>query len=495
MIRFSAFLVVVAVGLLVAGVVTSKLLFVYIAIGVSAVALLALGLGAAVNWRELTSKSGKAQPETPAPGTAQPGTAQPGTAQPGTAQPGTAQPGTAQPGTGAAAEPVTAAPSVQRPAPVLPEPVPAFPAPAPAAASAPASARAPASAPARAPASASAAAPAPASAPASARAPAPAEAPATQAQPGLQGHPRSVPSPAPAGAAVAGAGAGAAAAGAAPAGPGRSVTATSIPSGPSRAGYLPAAEPPPRARPPAATAPAAFTPRRETPAPGVWEWRDDSIPASAPPRPAPAPPRPAPADARDRAKPAAASDPEADSGAGLAADSELTLVTTATSGPATFESKQAKPDQPAGEAGSAGPDPGMEVTVVPGVPRYHNARCILIRFMGDSDLDKTTLAAARDAGCTPCRACLPDEPERSPELQVAARLALPDKAWMSHSCRSMCMNGTFTSNGVLRAVPELRECAPASVPPLTRTVSQATLRSNSTHKASTPYALVWAVPE
>ena len=56
MIRFSAFLVVVAVGVLVAGVVTSKLLLVYIAIGVSGVALLALVIGAAVNWRELTGK-------------------------------------------------------------------------------------------------------------------------------------------------------------------------------------------------------------------------------------------------------------------------------------------------------------------------------------------------------------------------------------------------------------------------------------------------------
>jgi len=55
-IRFSAFLVVVAVGLLVAGVVTSKLLLVYLAIGVSGVALLALGVGAAVKWRELFGK-------------------------------------------------------------------------------------------------------------------------------------------------------------------------------------------------------------------------------------------------------------------------------------------------------------------------------------------------------------------------------------------------------------------------------------------------------
>jgi len=55
-IRFSAFLVAVAVGLLVAGVVTSKLMLVYLAIGVSGVALLALGVGAAVKWRELFGK-------------------------------------------------------------------------------------------------------------------------------------------------------------------------------------------------------------------------------------------------------------------------------------------------------------------------------------------------------------------------------------------------------------------------------------------------------
>ena len=53
--------------------------------------------------------------------------------------------------------------------------------------------------------------------------------------------------------------------------------------------------------------------------------------------------------------------------------------------------------------------------MVPGVPRYHNAQCILIRFMGESDLEKMTLAAAREAGCTPCRACLPDQPEKAPE--------------------------------------------------------------------------------
>lgn len=49
-----------------------------------------------------------------------------------------------------------------------------------------------------------------------------------------------------------------------------------------------------------------------------------------------------------------------------------------------------------------------EVTVVPGVPRYHDASCILIRFMGDDDLEKMTMDEATEAGCTPCRACMPE---------------------------------------------------------------------------------------
>jgi hypothetical protein len=97
------------------------------------------------------------------------------------------------------------------------------------------------------------------------------------------------------------------------------------------------------------------------------------------------------------------------------AEPEMTLVpgtTPAASAPATRQPEQTEQTE---QAGPAGPDPSMEVTVVPGVPRYHNANCILIRFMGDSDLDKMTRAAAREHGCTPCRACLPDQPERSPE--------------------------------------------------------------------------------
>ena len=74
MIRFSAFLVAVAVGLLVAGVVTSRLALVYGAIAVSGVALLALGIGVLIKRHELFGQPGSAQPELklPEPGLAQP---------------------------------------------------------------------------------------------------------------------------------------------------------------------------------------------------------------------------------------------------------------------------------------------------------------------------------------------------------------------------------------------------------------------------------------
>ena len=58
MIRFSAALVAVAVGVLVAGVVTSKLLFVYVAIGVSAAALVALAIGVVLRRAELFGEPG-----------------------------------------------------------------------------------------------------------------------------------------------------------------------------------------------------------------------------------------------------------------------------------------------------------------------------------------------------------------------------------------------------------------------------------------------------
>ena len=83
--------------------------------------------------------------------------------------------------------------------------------------------------------------------------------------------------------------------------------------------------------------------------------------------------------------------------------------------------QQHQQHQPVPSPGAAATEAGADllqrrVTVVPGVPRYHTPQCLLIRFMGDGDLEKMTLGAARQAGCSPVRACLPDQAEVAPEL-------------------------------------------------------------------------------
>ena len=84
-------------------------------------------------------------------------------------------------------------------------------------------------------------------------------------------------------------------------------------------------------------------------------------------------------------------------------------------------SADAKPAKPAETAKSAEQDDKppaardsetgqqRQVTVVPGVPRYHTDNCILIRFMDDDDMQQMSLKAATDAGCTPCGACQPGD--------------------------------------------------------------------------------------
>jgi hypothetical protein len=37
------------------------------------------------------------------------------------------------------------------------------------------------------------------------------------------------------------------------------------------------------------------------------------------------------------------------------------------------------------------------------------ADCILIRFLGEEDLESMSVQAAEAAGCVPCRACRPDK--------------------------------------------------------------------------------------
>jgi hypothetical protein len=66
-----------------------------------------------------------------------------------------------------------------------------------------------------------------------------------------------------------------------------------------------------------------------------------------------------------------------------------------------------KDSPPAG--GAAGTDGDIQVTVVPGIARYHLPDCILIRFLAESDLETMTRQAAETASCIPCKACRPDK--------------------------------------------------------------------------------------
>ena len=381
MIRFSAFLVVVAVGLLVAGVVTSKLLLVYLAIGVSGVALLALGVGAAVKWRELFSKPQAAASEADVqePASAHTPQAQTPQAQTPQAPVPQAQPEHQPAAAGAAAvwgsavPPTGMFPNFRPPEPGDMQRRPA----------------------------------------------------AFTPHPDLQ-----------------------------PAADSRPVTDLQVTRSPSVAGHAPEAAPaavqPASAQPAAAPAPAS--PEPAVPAPASPEpavpapaGPEPSAPAAVSPEPAPAP---APAPAAVSPEPAPAPAPAAPGPEPAAADPEPTAAypAPAAAGPepdAAPAAADADPETP------VGPDPQIHqnsqrvVTVVPGVPRYHNASCMLIRFMGESDLETMTLAAARETGLTPCRACLPDQPDKQPDLlpyqfrRAGARTSGrdPDRHALSHPDR------------------------------------------------------------
>jgi hypothetical protein len=64
-------------------------------------------------------------------------------------------------------------------------------------------------------------------------------------------------------------------------------------------------------------------------------------------------------------------------------------------------------------ADTGGTPVGDEVTIVPGVGRYHRRGCILIRFLSDGDLETATRGEAEAAGLVPCKACQPDKPDPS----------------------------------------------------------------------------------
>jgi hypothetical protein len=114
------------------------------------------------------------------------------------------------------------------------------------------------------------------------------------------------------------------------------------------------------------------------------------------------------ASARERAD----AEPEPETAEPETAEPETAEPETAELEPEAAESPglAAVPDHDAADAGTpagAG-DPAAEtglVTVVRGVPRYHQPDCVLIRFMSDGDVQKLSVPEATAAGCTPCTAC------------------------------------------------------------------------------------------
>jgi hypothetical protein len=74
--------------------------------------------------------------------------------------------------------------------------------------------------------------------------------------------------------------------------------------------------------------------------------------------------------------------------------------------PTAEDDKPSAEDEPSGAKQESGT---KMVTVVPGVPRYHEPDCILIRFMPEGDVQSKSIPEAKAAKCTPCAACQPED--------------------------------------------------------------------------------------
>jgi hypothetical protein len=103
-------------------------------------------------------------------------------------------------------------------------------------------------------------------------------------------------------------------------------------------------------------------------------------------------------------------EPVAAPSAGAPAEPAAPAQQAASAQPAAASAQQAAASaQPAADSGS------VQVSVVPGITRYHRSDCLLIRFLTPDDLQVMTRQAATDGGCVPCKACKPDqEPVGSP---------------------------------------------------------------------------------
>jgi hypothetical protein len=387
-IRFSAALVAVAIGVLIGGIATSKLLLVYIAIVVSAVALLALAIGVVVKRDELF---GEAQGLVPAGAGAAPvlpartgeslDQSRPvASVPPAPFQGPAAGYGSPFDGTVPAAPPVTAAPPPAAANPAAPHRAPdgagrdrvADPAP-------PWEAR-----------------PARDQWPASPLPGSTTVAPAADWMPSGRGPSDPVgqtgaPAPAP--------------------------SSTSAPSGPSSAGPDPASPNwfAPRARPADAVAPSATQAPADAPAADedddgparysrlddkAGESLDDTDQGGAPTAETAVP-------AADAGTEPGPGEPEPGDAEPVSADPEPESAELNT-GPAQEQAVPAASEPPSADDQDPEPEDDL-VAVLPGVPRYHQPDCVLIRFMPESDVQRLPAAQAKADGCTPCAACQPAE--------------------------------------------------------------------------------------
>jgi hypothetical protein len=84
-----------------------------------------------------------------------------------------------------------------------------------------------------------------------------------------------------------------------------------------------------------------------------------------------------------------------------------TEVEAATETETAAEAESGESEPPAATTADPALGAGL-VSVIRGVPRYHDAECVLIRFMPEGDIQKLSIPQAKELGCTPCAACQPE---------------------------------------------------------------------------------------
>jgi hypothetical protein len=115
------------------------------------------------------------------------------------------------------------------------------------------------------------------------------------------------------------------------------------------------------------------------------------------------------ADETSGADQASATDMGQDAGAGASSTQPGGLKPPPADGRDEEPGGPGEPGADEAEGSAAAPLDG-QVTIVPGISRYHRRQCILIRFLSDGDLETMTREAAQAAGSVPCKACQPDNP-------------------------------------------------------------------------------------